>query len=45
MDGPQSNLEDAPDGHFYLWRLTRLTRKHGYGAWDKDAPVIGVIEL
>lgn len=45
LDGPQSDLEDAPDGHFYLWRLTRLTRKHGYGAWDKDAPVFGVIEL
>lgn len=44
-DGPQSELENAPDGHFYLWRLTRLTRKHGYGAWDEDAPVFGVIEL
>lgn len=45
LDGPQSELENAPDGHFYLWRLTRLTRKHGYGAWDEDAPVFGVIEL
>jgi hypothetical protein len=45
LDGQQSELEDAPDGHFYLWRLTRLTRKHGYGAWDKDAPVFGVKEL
>lgn len=45
LDGPQSELENAPDGHFYLWRLTRLTRKHGYGTWDEDAPVFGVIEL
>lgn len=45
LDRPQSKLEDAPDGHFYLWRLTRLTRKHGYGAWDEDVPVFGVIQL
>jgi hypothetical protein len=45
LDGPQSELEDAPDGHFCLWRLTRLTRKHGYGAWEKNAPIIGVVEL
>lgn len=45
LDGPRSELEDAPDGHFYLWRQTRLTRKHGYGAWDEDAPIFGVVEL
>lgn len=45
LDGPQSELEDAPDGHFYLWRLTRLTRKHGYGAWDEGEPIFGVVEL
>ena len=45
LDGPQSELEDEPDGHFYLWCLTRLTRKHGYGEWDDEAPVFGVIEL
>jgi hypothetical protein len=45
LGGPQSELEDAPDGHFYLLRLTRLTRKHGYGAWDEEAPIFGVVEL
>jgi hypothetical protein len=45
LEGPQGELEVAPDGYFYLWRLTRLTRKHGYGAWDEDPPVFGVTEL
>lgn len=44
-DGPKSEVEDAPDNHFYLWRLTRLTRKQGYGAWEEDAPAFGLIDL
>lgn len=45
LKGPRSAFEDEPDGHFYLWRLKRLTRTHGYGAWDEDSPVYGVMEL
>jgi hypothetical protein len=45
LDRLQSVLENAPNEHFYLWRLTRLTRKHGYGAWDEAPPVFGVVEL
>lgn len=45
VDGPRSELEDEPDGHFYLWRLTRRTRKSGYGGWDEEAPAFGAIEF
>ncbi|MGK5032893.1 ATP-binding protein [Janthinobacterium sp. MDT1-19] len=33
----------SPDGQFYLWTLTRLRRQSGYGAFDEDPPIYGIL--
>lgn len=37
--------EASPDGHFYLWTLTRLTRQRGYGSYDEEPPICGLLAL
>lgn len=44
-DWPRGEDEAAPDGHFYLWRLSRLKREHGYGDYEEEAPLFGIIDL
>lgn len=32
-----------PDGHFYLWTVTRLKRQGGYGDFEEDPPIYGIL--
>lgn len=44
-DAPAPEGEAAPSGAFYLWRVTKLTRQHGYGPYATEAPLVGCIQL
>nr|WP_299244209.1 hypothetical protein [uncultured Halomonas sp.] len=41
-DSRQAHREPPPDGHFYLWQITRLRRPNGYGPFSADEPICGV---
>lgn len=45
MESFQAKGEPAPDRNFYLWRITRLRRTSGYGAFTPDEPECGVVLL
>lgn len=36
--------EVAPDGYFYLWTVTKLTRPSGYGSFDEVPPIYGIFK-
>jgi len=42
-DSRQAQSEPPPDGHFYLWRTTRLKRSNNYEPFVLDEPVYGVV--
>jgi hypothetical protein len=39
----QAQTEAPPDGHFYLWKVTRLRRSNDYGPFSADEPLYGIV--
>ncbi|GGX23281.1 ATP-binding protein [Undibacterium macrobrachii] len=42
MVEPSGEKEAPPDSHFYLWTVTRLSRKYGYGTFEESVPIYGI---
>ncbi|MDR7299521.1 hypothetical protein J2X16_004891 [Pelomonas aquatica] len=44
LNAPLGEGEEPPDGHFYLWRLSKLKRENGYGRYEQGASIVGIVE-